>query len=235
MQLVGLMVTRDSAGLVGDALTAALAYCDAVVVLHHAPVVVPYHTPDMATSAALWTAQQAYPERICVTDESDPNYRAGAYRNRLLVAARQMGATHCAIIDDDERPTTNIVARLRGWYADLAPGTGLQLPWLCLVDPDHYRRDCSCYGAPQVFAGWRDAPTVRFAEPADQTHERTPRGLTALRHPLDRREGGLLHLHELDAARWAARRAQFGVAQLYGRDLAPLPAAWVDDDTLRGA
>ena len=212
------MVTRDSAALVGEALTAALAYCDEVVVLHH--------VPDEATHNVIVSSQRSYPGRVLVTVESDANYRAGAYRNRILAAARTLGATHCAIIDDDERPTANVVGRLRGWYDDLAPGTGLQLPWLCLVDPDHYRRDCSCYGAPQVFAGWCDAPGICFAEPKEQAHERTPRGLTVLRQPLQRHDGGIMHLHELTPARLAARRAQFGVTATYGHELAPVPAAW---------
>jgi hypothetical protein len=191
MTLVGLMTTRNGGWCLGASVRALLAACDGVVVLDHAS------TDDTAQVLA------GIPG-VTVIHEPHPTWHEGDFHERTRFAARDSGATHYLLIDEDEVISADLALALRAACTTLGPRDAVTVPWLTLVDDlHHYRR-----------GGWgTDSYPVLFG--ADVRWEpgrpllRDGRLPTGVQHLHSLEVGGLLHLHELPASRAGVKRAYY--------------------------
>lgn len=241
MKLVSLTICRNSEWCIEATLRAALRWCDAAVVLNHAS--------DDDTLQILTRLQTEFRERITIIHESNPVWSEMRHRQRTLEHARRLGATHCAIVDDDEILCETLVPTIRDRIAALAPGEVLAIPWLMLWRSlDRYRVDPhSVFARSHVTMAFADAPHLRW-EPTDgyEHHARAPRGGVITRErPVN--GGGVMHFQHANWRRLVAKQTwyqmmelcrwpEFGVEKIRRRYLPtlderglttqPVPASW---------
>ena len=207
MRLIATVPARNEAWVLRASIPAMLRWCDAVVVLDHAST---DETPDVLGWMAL-----RFPGRLHRLHEADPTWREAKYRARLLAAARELGATHVAVVDADEVLTTNAVDRIRGEIETLDAGEVLRVPWLMLWgSPDRYRGgDGSVWsGATAAIAFRADELAAYPAEAQYDIHTRSPT------HPRGRdrtvwhdRAAGLMHLQHVSWRRLIAKQVLYRI------------------------
>ena len=161
MRLIGLMLARNSEWVINASARAALAWCDALVILDHS-----------STDDTLGIAQRMRDswgsERVVVLHETSPEWREMDHRQRTLDAARELGATHVANVDDDEILTGNLLGSISDRAAAIAPGEALQLPWISVWDGlDRYRDDDSHWSRSQVHVVFALTPQTRYRAAGD--------------------------------------------------------------------
>jgi len=190
MNLVGLMVVRNEEWVLGLSLRAALLAVDSLIVLDHA-------SKD-GTRGLVARVAREYPGRVHLLREDDPVWRETAFRQKLLDAGRARGATHFLALDADEVLTGNLLPRVRGLFAALAPGEPVWLPWLAMWRGlDHYREDDSRLSRISMILGFRDAPGLHYAHSLAgyDIHTRELNGLLGEHRPLaPKAGGGVFHL-----------------------------------------
>lgn len=189
MKIVGLMLVRNSAWILGLTLRAALEWCDEVIVLDHASM---DETPDLVHDLA---------KGGCIlyerTDEADFNEMD--MRRILLERARMRGATHFATIDDDEALTANFLVRIREFASDLAPGFSFAVPMVaCWRSLDVYRTDAaSCWSRTGMHILFADHPSIMWRPRPNgyQLHSRQPFGIRGTFQPYAKpSQGGCFHM-----------------------------------------
>ncbi len=239
MKIVGIMPCRNEECFVGLSARAALMWCDELVVLNHA---------STDGTAAILADVVTETGRLTILEESDPTWREMAHRQRLLNAARERGATHCALIDADEVLTGNLLAGIRHESEKLQPRDIAMIPWLCMWrSPFHVRVDqfSRFYRAKKVVA-FRDSPDLRYQTDNGYDHHHTHPYGSVLRYPTV--AGGLMHLqfsewprvvakHALykmiETVRWPGRKPAAQINAYYDPSIAenglrtePAPAEW---------
>ena len=200
MKIVGVMLARNEDWVIGASARVALEWVDTLFVLMHA-------CTDR-TWPILREIQNEYGRDRLIAQGvgKTAHWEEMDLRQKTLVAARELGATHVAIIDADEVPTTNIVTRLRGWVGSLAPRQLLDIPmiapWRGLGE---YRDDTSVWCTARITTAFGDDPSLcwRAADDGYQFHARAPRGTmhgaSDRVNPLaDKSEGGIMHLQWVD-------------------------------------
>lgn len=163
------------------------------------------------------------------------------------------GATHIAMLDADEIISGNLLSKIRGIAADLAPGHCLSVPMICVWRGlDQYRSDSNTVfhraKTPVLFA---DHPSLDWAPRPDgyELHGRVPIGTRAIHTPYVKpSHGGVLHMQwaSWDRLIWKQRwyvlreRSFYGqrdTAQVIneryqrsvdesGMQLSPIPEGW---------
>lgn len=210
------------------------------------------HASTDGTAALLERIAAEHPGRVLRLREGDPVWREAGLRQRLLEAGRAAGATHLCVLDADEVLTGNLLPRIRGLFAALAPGETLSLPWLALWRGlDAYRDEASAIAQRFMILGFRDAPGLHYAPSCGDFdfHTRRVRGAAADRRIGTRAEGGVFHLaaanwrrfqartvwyQMIEAIRFPWRRSPAERGALYaegyldeaGIETRPVPAAW---------
>jgi hypothetical protein len=241
--LIGLTITRNESWVIGYSLRAALGWCDHVVVLCHA---CEDNTAEIVEIVSRETS------RVTVLYEDNPVFEEMDYRQRMLEAARLLGASHIAILDGDEVVTASLQSAIRYRISLLPSGGVLVTPihnlWRSL---DRYRNDDRKYGNGWVILAFGDEPHAEWrpAEDGYQFHQRLPRGrwLSPMRWPVERELGGLMHLQHASWPRVVAKHRWYKVTEtlrwphrdrevvrkLYGAALdeadirvLPAPAGW---------
>jgi hypothetical protein len=245
VKIVGTMPARNSAWAIGLTARAALRWMDALVILNHA-------STD-ATGEIIARVAGEHPGRVLVLDEPDPTWAEMIHRQRLLDAARQIGATHIAIVDDDELLSGNLLPVIRSHFEMLGPKRLLQLPWLmCWRSAQCFRDgDNSVWSNNWVSTGFQDHRALHWAIPAGEyhVHHRHPRGPALVPFmPIRRHEGGLLHFQHVswrrllakqalyqmtEVIRWPGRKPAHQIAEMYcgtvneaGLRMSPIPDEW---------
>lgn len=214
MRLVELMVARNEGWILGFSLRAALAWADGAVVLNHA-------STD-GTAEVLDEIQHQVGERLTILSEPDPEWRQFEYRQRILEAARDRGATHLAILDADEVLTANLLGEVRGWVEALGPGQYLTLPMRAMWgSPFHYRRGEFRFAGYNLSVAFRDSPKLGWwAENGYQHDHREPHGYSSY-HQQESASGGVMHFQ------WAERRRTLAKHALYKMEhRLKWPAEW---------
>lgn len=190
MKLVGTMVARNERWVLGVSLRAALMVVDEMILLDHAST---DGTADLVARIA-----DEHPGRVHFLSEENPVWHERTIRQRLVDAARNLGATHWITLDADEVLTGNLVPSLRGHFESLEPGEALRLPWLALWRSlHHYRDDEDRLSKVVRHLGYRDAPSLRCSERTDgyDIHCRELVGTSGERQPAaSLAEGGVFHL-----------------------------------------
>lgn len=242
MKLFGLILTRNSQWCIGLTARAALMWCDALVIVEHATVDPELTVGRIATE---------FPGRVFWHREPDPTFREMAMRQDMLNIARYHGATHIALIDDDELLTGNLLPKIRQFVEHLPAGLILQLPWLSL------RADgvmvSGRWGRENVSTAFKDDAKFHWtARGGYDLHHRHPMGIEFVpRVVREDRDGGLLHLQFMsrrrliakqflyqlmERARWPDRESVDVVRERYvstvneadGAKVADLPDCWIE-------
>ncbi len=238
MKLVGCIPARNESWVLRATIPAALKWLDAVVILDHCST---DDTPDVIG----WLALQ-YPGRVHRLHESDPTWRESAYRQRLMMKAGELGATHVATIDADEALTANAAGLIRDEIDRLRLDEVLCVPWFMLWGSlKEYRNgDRSVWSsavAPFAFCLSGRA----YAGAAYDIHQRVPAGL-AREDIWTERDKGLMHFQHVSRRRLVAKQLLYKLTEVlrwgnmaceieakYGRTtdesgmkLSPVPDAW---------
>lgn len=196
MKLIGVMPARNEGWAIRAALASSLRWCDRVIVLDHAS------TDDTAAIARTF-------DRVDVLAEADPVWREAAYRQRLLEAAREAGATHVATVDADELLTWNLIPHARAMVEALGDAEVLRLPWLMLWGSlDKVRaNDDSVWSRATAPVAFKLGLETCYPQGDYDIHARAPAGLRP--HEVDGRNAGLMHLQHVSRRRLAAKQALY--------------------------
>lgn len=208
MHLIGLMLIRNARWIIGASARAALSYCDEIVVMDHCS--------EDRTGDILLAVAAEFPGRVTVITEHSESFDEMDYRERLLVTAREHGATHVANIDDDEVMTAPAARVVREFAERLLPGRGLKMPapriWGGL---DAVQVETSSYTEPiadVIFA--LDVDTTYCARSDGyQFHARRPKGITST-VAMPREYGGQMHLQTVSLRRFLAKQAWYKMVEL---------------------
>ena len=247
MNLVACMLCRNEAHEIGLTARAALLWCDALVVLNHA-------STDETLGILTEIARDTERGRLVVLHEPDPIWYEARHRQRMLMEARALKATHVAIVDADEVLTGNLLQRIRDAAEALRPGEILQPHWTCLARSLDRWYTSGVWGDNWVSCVFRDDPQYHWTAPQGYDfHHRHPfsqRPLHTVR-PFAKGDGGLMHLQFVnerrlrakqflyclvERERWPRMRGPQAVSATYGRAVfesdpattttAAVPAGW---------
>ena len=211
MKIVGTMPVRNEGWILGYSIRAAMRWLDHLVVLLHCCD----SSIDKSTSIVT-RCQQLYPNRITILAETNKDWDEATYRQRMLTAAREVGATHIALTDADEALTLPVIKRIRTVAEAMSPCQCLRLPWLCLWRGQwQYREDASRFGQARVPVLVRDGPNLTFQPgPGNyQIHTRVPVG-AVVEDWLARAEGGVFHWQHANWSRLLAKQALYKMTEL---------------------
>jgi hypothetical protein len=205
MKLIALMLARNEEWVIGQSLPAILRWCDGVVVLDHAS------TDRTATIAESFA-------NVRLLRETDPVWYEMRYRQRTLDAARDMGASHMAIIDADEMLTENLVPTIRGEIEKLTTREVLQVPWVCCWrSTRRQRKDNSVWSRARVPMAFCDTLDLHWATrelggaKGYDFHQRPP---INARNKVGDLEGGVLHLQHANWDRLRAKQVLYRMTEL---------------------
>jgi hypothetical protein len=213
--ITALMPARNSAWCIGATARALLAWVDQLIVLNHAS------TDDTGAILAAVSAEYA-DGRLVVLEETNPVWEEMRHRQWLLTTARDLGASHIVMVDDDEILTGNLLARIREMVLACPAGRILQLPWIQLRGSlDSYISEGQ-WSNQDVSIAFLDAPELHWAaRNGYDFHHRHPMGQQLVPfQPLGpaflpfepgRRihPGGLMHLQMASDRRLRAKQALY--------------------------
>lgn len=210
MRLSSLTIARNEEWVIRASLTGMLRWCDDAVVLLHA-------STD-GTRDAVEQVSRDHPGRVHILTEEDPVWREMAHRQRTLAKAREIGATHMALVDADEFLTNNLTLFVKDMIQDLPSGGVLQLPWLqCWRSFDRYRDDDSSVTSQFASMAFRDAPQLcwRATNGYDFHHREPHEAVRPFTKPWQEKAvGGFLHLQHAEWPRVAWKHCLYRITEL---------------------
>jgi hypothetical protein len=204
MKITALMPVRNEDYVCGLTARAALLWCDSLIFLNHAST---DRTGDIIAEV-----KDEFRGRVASLIDDDPCWNEMIHRQRLLEAARLLGATHIAIIDADELLAGNLLPTIRGLVEHTSPGSILQLPGYNLRGGlEHYHSN-GIWGNRTFSLAFKDDARLNWQ--GDQFHHREPFGmhLNPFR-PIPQGQGGILHLWGVDERRLLAKSALYKVTE----------------------
>lgn len=204
MQLIGLMLARNEDWVIGLSARVALRWVDQLVVLDHSST---DRTPEILRSV------ESEMGRVSVIRWDDPHkWDEMSAREATLKRARELGATHCAIIDADEVLTFNALPRIRNMVEALRPGQVLDVAmipvWGNLAS---FRNDSSVWSRSWVSLGFADHPELSWkpAEDGYHHHHRMPYGVTQVIKGGRHGDHGVMHLQFANRRRLVAKHVLY--------------------------
>lgn len=212
MRLIATLPAKNEAHFIGFTARAMLMWCDGIAALNH-------NSTD-ATGAILAEVAAEHPGKVRIVEEPDPQWDEMHHRQRLLTAAREMGATHIAIVDADEALSGNLLPDIRGAIARMPRCRILELPWVCLwrgleqwcSDPS------SLWSKSWVGVAFDDDPNLRWRPKPDgyHFHQRQPTGrnLGSSKPVRGPQAGGLMHLQFVNWRRLKAKQALYKMQEV---------------------
>lgn len=241
--VTAILPCRNSAWVLGLSARALLMWCDELILGLHA----------WTESASVITELVAeFPKRIWWTQHYDPTWKEMQNRHDLLCLAREHGATHVVIVDDDELVSGNLLPAIRSMVERTPRGAVLQLPWVQLkgsigtyISSGMWSQQCASTAFP-------DDPAYHWAaRNGYDHHHRHPMGKPLAWHmPMGRgvARGGVLHCQMAserrlrakqalyvmqETVRWPGRKTPAELNAMYGPTvyapgsvLSPVPVEW---------
>jgi len=232
MRLIGIMPVRNEEWIAGLSLRAALMWMDALVVLNH-------NSTDR-TSEILDELQREYGDRFKCINSSDPVWHEMSHRQMLLMAAREMGATHVATVDADEVLAGDALPNIKDEIEALEPGEVLQMRWAhCWrgintwrIEPEWYNKWASMAfcDAPQIHWETRDGYDHHHRHPFEYTGLKqvlSDSALMHLQHSVWRKLLAKQALYKMwERTRWPDRESVAEVDRKYSRTVNEHGAMW---------
>jgi hypothetical protein len=203
------MPVRNEQAFVGFSARAALRWCDGLVILDHAST---DRTPQILTDL-----KREYRDRVTLLRVDDPEWAEMRHRQTTLETARELGATHCAIVDADEVLTGDLLTWIRPEVERLEPGSLLQIPmrnmWRGL---SHYRSDRSPFGSMAITTvAFGLAPNLCWQDANGYPHHhREPYGAgRTFRVYPQQMPGGVMHLQFVQWERLVAKQVLYRMSE----------------------
>ena len=203
------------------ALRSALEWCDEVVVGIHEPGGKAVD-PCWGVIASL-TKSTDVAKRIDVVALGNEAWDEMEMRQRLLERARELGATHVAIVDADEAVTADLCGDpIRKAVLALSPGNALDVP---MVSPHHggsqigsclhKARTDGVFSRAKITLAFADAPNLAWKNAADGYcyHNRPPRGIQNRIELACEPMSGVFHLQYADLRRLACKAAYYKITE----------------------
>lgn len=206
-KLVCLMPVRNEEAFLGLTARAVLRWVDEIIILLHCCTDA---SPEIAISI-----QHDHPNRVHFLIENDPVWYEMKHRQSLLDEARHLNATHIVMVDADEILTGNLLSSIRGHVESTPPNLTMQLPWQCLRGGlDRVHAD-GIWGEANVCMAFVDQPKLHWtSRDGYDFHHRHPMGQSFLPYrPVDRSQGGLMHLQFASEPRLRAKQALYKITE----------------------
>lgn len=204
MKLVAIMPARNEDWVIGLSARAALRWCDAIAILDHAST---DRTPEILADLVA-----EFPGRVSVTRIDDTGWYEMAHRDVLLTRAREMGATHIAIVDADEVLTANILHSIRETVETVPHGGILSLPGYNLRGSKDMFHASGIWGGRWFSLAFANDPRLCWS--GDQFHHREPMGVhLGSWRPVQQMQGGIMHLWGASERRLRAKHAHYKVTE----------------------
>ena len=203
MNLVGLMPVRNEEYVLGLSARVALMWCDSLVILDHA-------STDR-TAEIIWELVKEYGGRVEWRRAPDPMWAEMAHRQAMLSEARELSATHIAIVDCDEILTGNLLGSIRG-HIVAAGANMLTLPGYNLRGGLNRYHSNGVWGNRWFSTAFKDNPLASWS--GDKFHSREPGGITwGHVEPVKQGDGGVMHLWGASERRLRAKHALYKVTE----------------------
>lgn len=206
MKLIGCMAARNEEWCIYLSARAALRWCDELVILDHASV---DRTPEIIEQVANENIG-----RVGVITCPDPKWDEMAHRQLMLMAARNAGATHIAIVDADEVLTGNMLPTAGGHYpfCQIPADHVLQLPLYNLRGGINRYHSNGLWGQRWVSVAFKDSPELNWQ--GDCFHHREPFGAALQPYrPIAQGQGGVMHLWGASERRLKAKHALYQITE----------------------
>ena len=215
MRIVATVCCRNSEWCLGLTLRAIMSWVDDAVVLDHAS--------SDNTAGIIRDVSALFPGRIHAFHDANPEWQEMRHRDMLLNEARKVGATHIAIVDDDEILSGNLIPSIRDHIERIRPGQMLQLPWACMQRGDIGRY----YTGGVWFNNWVTTAFADFDRLGWTSAQRggydfhhrhpmvdgRPDSMLEDRQPVPQKVGGLMHLQFASERRVRAKALAYAVTE----------------------
>lgn len=209
LKLICTMPVRSEEWIIGLTARAALMWCDELICCDH-------WSTDR-THEILWQIRDEVGPRLTITEWRDEQWTEMAQRQSMLELAREHGATHIVCVDADEVLTANLLPSFLGInMTELVrvntPRTHvLQLPWIQLRGSIHRMHNTGTWADQQVSVAFQDSPELHWAaRDGYDFHHRHPMGRECIPYrPLQRSQGGLMHLQMVSERRLRAKQLNY--------------------------
>lgn len=209
------------------AILSALEWCDEIVIGLHEPGGTALD-PTWEIIAKL-SEDSAIAARLDIVSLMDTTWDEMEMRQRLLVRARELGATHIAIVDADEAVTADLLERVhnettvRKHVLALAPRETLEVPMVsphhgaakCGFTLDHARID-GVFASARITLAFGDHPSLFWKNAADgyRFHNRPPYGITKRTNlETSSKTSGVFHLQYAVQSRLGAKAAYYKIIE----------------------
>jgi len=249
VKLIGLMLVRNEAWILGMTARAALRWCDSLLIFMD-------RCTDNTDRIVDGLVKDCGADRVSYQHtEQAEHWNEMDIRHQMLVDGRGMGGTHFAMIDADEAVTNNQLDNARAYTAALKPGQVLDFPMICPHRGlDKYRDDHTVWSRSQLSISFCDRPDLAWrARNGYQFHQRCPQGSGDHANPLanDKSKGGAFHFQWVswdritakhrwykmnEVVRWPNRNTPFEVDRIYSQALdedglrtRQIPKSWFGD------
>jgi len=208
--IVATMPVRNEDWILALSLRALLRWVDAVCVLDHC-------STDK-TRQIISEIGSEHPGRVSVLYEDSPVWEEMRHRQRLLDRARELGATHIAIVDADEVLSGDLLPTIRDMVYACPKNATMQLPWLCLRDSHLQVHRSGVWGEQSASMAFVDSPELHWSSAGRGTydhHHRPPMGRPySAYNPVTGRGSGLMHLQFSSRTRLNAKQFWYVCSEL---------------------
>lgn len=203
MRLIGMMPCRNEDWVLELSARAALMWCDALMILDHAS--------NDRTWEIISRLRVEFPGRVACDCATDPDWKEMQHRQSALQSAREMGATHLAIVDADEVLTGNLLGMIRVQVESMPPGRILHLPGYNLRGGLDQYHSTGIWADRWFSTAFRDEP--RFGWSGDRFHHREPADCMPNVRPIMQGQGGVMHLWGASERRLVAKHALYKMTE----------------------